>query len=216
MYYHQHLPLTSFSRLPAEVLVCRGWHSGDLQQLDACAVPLWAVRPEQDGHLCCGRKIPQRRPRWRAEGQCRLAGEGHPLGILKNDCSPPPYVREPVWVIRLLGCRVENDAASSKSRHHSTAAVSIVFILSLKRCLFLTGLAGEPDQLFVFFNGAHVSSASSPALLAFDLIRVVFKCITTGVYRTSCYCCSSPVLFPSCKVTLSLYKGMILIFTLLL
>lgn len=152
--YHQQLCGMCLSRLPGEVLVCWGWHSSDLQQLHACPVPLRPVRPEQDGHLCRGRQIPERRPRRRAEGQCRLAGERHPVGILRNDCkhlelSTRPRACVCGCVLFLSGWMWWGGKLMLKAKGHGIKALLVFFILLiffflLKQSVF-TGLAGDLD-----------------------------------------------------------------------
>lgn len=118
------------SRLPGEVLVCWRWHSSDLQQLHACPVPLWLVWPEQDGHLCRGRQIPEGRPRRRAQGQRRLAGERHPVGILRNDCKHLELSTRPracVWVCVIFLVLAK----------HYWCFYYVDFFFFLKQCLFL-------------------------------------------------------------------------------
>lgn len=159
------------SRLPGEVLVCWGRHSSDLRQLHACPVPLRPVRPQQDGHLCRGRQIPEGRPRRRAEGQRRLAEERHPVGILRNDCKRLELSTRPRACV-CGGCVLLDVVGVGKlmlkAQGHGITALLVFFIMlifffSLKQCLFLL------DWLETWINllkkkkknVAHISSSSS-------------------------------------------------------
>lgn len=77
-------------RLPGEVLVFWRWHSHCVRRLIACPVPARVLWPQQDGHSYSEGEVSQRGSRWRAQGECRLPGERHPLGILRKHSWTSP------------------------------------------------------------------------------------------------------------------------------